>query len=77
MPWRVTSGSSAIEAEFDANAAFTVEVVSRSGSVRTEDLAVRGETSKGRVAGSIAAGGPTVTLTSRSGSIKLTSADTH
>ena len=76
-PWHVITGSSAIEAEFDACAAFSVEAVSGSGSVRTEDLAVRGETSKGRVAGSIAAGGPTVTLTSRSGSITLTSADTH
>ncbi len=74
-PWRVTTGSSAIEAEFDASAAFSVEAVSGSGSVRTENLAVRGETTNGRVAGSIAAGGPPVVLTSRSGSITLASAD--
>ena len=73
-PWRVTTGSSAIEAEFAADAAFSIEAVSVSGSVRTDKLEVRGETSKGRVVGSIAGGGPAVELTSRSGSIRLTSA---
>ena len=73
-PWRVTTGSSAIEAEFAADAAFSIEAVSGSGSVRAEKLSVQGETSKGRVVGSIAGGGPAVELTSRSGSIRLTSA---
>ncbi len=73
-PWRVTTGSSAIEAEFVADAAFSIEAVSGSGSVRTDKLEVQGEASKGRVVGSIAGGGPAVELTSRSGSIRLTSA---
>ncbi len=73
-PWQVTTGSSAIELEFSADAAFTLDATSGSGSVTTETLIVRGETDKRRVAGSIDGGGPTVHLTSRSGSIKLKSA---
>ena len=73
-PWRVTTGSSAIELEFSAHAAFTLDATSGSGSVTTENLIVRGETEKRSVAGSIDGGGPTVHLTSRSGSIKLKSA---
>ena len=71
--WLVTTGSSAIDAEFNANAAFTVEATSGSGSVKTENIMVRGETDKRRVAGSIDGGGPSVNLTSRSGSITLKS----
>ncbi|MCH7749129.1 MAG: DUF4097 family beta strand repeat protein [Acidobacteria bacterium] len=73
-PWQVTTGSSAIDIEFSANAAFTLDATSGSGSVRTEDLIVRGDTDKRHVAGSIDGGGPTVHLTSRSGSITLRSA---
>ena len=72
--WRVTTGSSAIDAEFSASAAFTVDATSGSGSVKTENLIVRGETDKRRVAGTIGGGGPIVHLTSRSGSITLKSA---
>ena len=74
-PWQVTTGSSAIDAEFRANAAFTLDATSGSGSVKAEHLIVRGETGKHRVAGTIGRGGPTVQLMSRSGAIKLTSAD--
>ncbi len=73
-PWEVATGSSAIDAKFSAHAAFTVDATSGSGSVKTENLIVRGETDERRAAGSIAGGGPLVHLTSRSGSIKLTSA---
>ena len=73
-PWQVTTGSSAIDAEFSTNAAFTLYATSGSGSVRTENLIVRGDTDKRRVAGAINGGGPTVRLTSRSGSITLESA---
>ena len=73
--WRVTTGSSAIDAEFSAGAAFTLEAMSGSGSVKTENLVVRGDTDKHRVAGSIDGGGAAVYLTSRSGSIKVRSAD--
>lgn len=72
--WQVTTGSSAIEAEFSAHAVFTLDATSGSGSVKTENLGVRGETDKRRAAGTIGGGGPTVRLTSRSGSIKLKAA---
>ena len=73
-PWQITTGSSAIDAEFSATAAFSLEAISGSESVKTENLTVRGDTDKRRVAGSIDGGGPAVHLTSRSGSITLTSA---
>ena len=73
-PWQVTTGSSAIDAEFSVNAAFTLEAISGSGSVETDNLVVQGETDKRRAAGSIDGGGPTVHLRSRSGSITLRSA---
>ena len=72
--WQVTTGSSAIDAEFSASAAFTLDATSGSGSVKTENLIVRGETDTRSAVGSIGGGGPTVRLTSRSGSITLKSA---
>ena len=66
--------NSAIDAEFSTGAAFTLDATSGSGSVKTENLVVRGDTDKRRVAGPIDGGGTAVSLTSRSGSIKLTSA---
>ena len=73
-PWQVTTGSSAIDAKFSPGAAFTLDATSGSGSVKAENLVVRGDTDKRRVAGSIDGGGAAVSLTSRSGSIKLTTA---
>ena len=70
-PWQITTGSSAIDAVFSANAAFTIDAASGSGSVKVENLVVRGETDKRRVTGSIDGGGPNVQLSSRSGSITL------
>ena len=70
-PWQVTTGSGAIDAVFSANAAFTLDATSGSGSVTTANLIVRGETDKRRVAGSIDGGGPSVHLSSRSGAITL------
>ena len=72
--WQVATGSSAIDAEFSVNAAFSLDATSGSGSVKAENLIVRGDTDKRRVAGTIGRGGPTVQLTSRSGSITLKSA---
>ena len=69
----VTTGSSAVEAAFNARAAFTLDASSGSGSVTSENLMVQGETDKRCVAGSIGGGGPRVHLASRSGSIRLRS----
>lgn len=69
--WVVATSSSAIDAEFSANAAFTLDATSGSGSVKVENLIVRGEVGKRRVAGTIGGGGQTVQLTSRSGATRL------
>ena len=74
QPWEITTGSSAIDAEFSAHAAFTLDASSGSGSVKTENLIVRGDADRRCVAGSVGGDGPTVQLTSRSGSITLKSA---
>jgi hypothetical protein len=73
-PWQVTTGSSAIETEMASAAMFNLEATSGSGSVKTENLMVRGETDKRRVAGTIDGGGPMVRLNTRSGAIKVRSA---
>ena len=62
------------DAVFSANAAFSIDATSGSGSVRTENLMVQGETDNRRVTGSLDGGGPDVHLASRSGSITLKSA---
>jgi len=73
-PWTVTTGSSAIEVEIAGEAMLDLEASSGSGSVKTENFMVRGETGPRRVAGTIGAGGPRVHLSSRSGSITVKSA---
>jgi len=73
-PWKVTTGSSAITAEFSANAAFFIDATSGSGAVESQNLVIRGESDKRRVEGSLAGGGPIVQLRSRSGSITPRSA---
>lgn len=72
-PWQVTTGSSAIETEIAPATTFNLEATSGSGSVKTENLMVHGETDTRRVAGTIDGGGPMVRLTTRSGAIKVRS----
>lgn len=74
LPWTVTTGSSAIEAEFRSDAAFALDASLGSGSVQTQNLSVEGESDTRHIAGSLAGGGPVVQFTRRSGSIKLRSA---
>ena len=76
-PWQVTTGSSAIDAAFNGNAAFILDATSGSGSVETENLVVLGDADKRRATGSVEGGGPTVDLSSRSGSIRLRSIGSH
>lgn len=71
--WTVTTGSSAIELEITGDVTLDLEASSGSGSVKTENLMLRGETGPRRVAGTIGAGGPRVLLSSRSGSITVKS----
>lgn len=69
--WDVTTGSGQIEATVNHLASFSIDARSGSGSVRTEDLMVEGETDKRHVSGAVSGGGPIVRLTSRSASITL------
>ena len=64
-------------AEFRANAAFILDATSGSGSVETENLVVLGHADNRLVTGSVDVGGPTVDLSSRSGSIRLPSIGSH
>jgi len=70
-PWQVATGSGAVDLEFAKSAEFSLDANTRSGSVRVEGF-VPSSSSKGRAAGTIGRGGPTVGVTSRSGSIRVT-----
>jgi DUF4097 and DUF4098 domain-containing protein YvlB len=69
--WRVTTGSSVVDVALESNSRVTLDATSSSGTVRVDGFSVDGSTSKGRVAGSVGGGGPTVRLASRSGSIRI------
>lgn len=69
--WSVTTGSSVIDVSLDSISKVTLDATSRSSSVRLDGFDVEGATSKGRVAGTVGGGGPTVRLASRSGQIRI------
>lgn len=69
--WTASTGSGSVEITLDRGARFEVDAVSRSGSVRLEGLQVDGTIAKGRVAGTVAGGGPLVHVRSRSGSVRI------
>jgi hypothetical protein len=69
--WDVSAGSSAVEIRFDRRVGIMLDATSGSSSVQVQGATVDGAVSKGRVAGAIGGGGPTVRLYSRSGSIRV------
>jgi hypothetical protein len=69
--WKIFTGSSAIEITTPTGAAFTLDALTDSSSVRVDGDAFRGSISKRQAAGPVAAGGPTVRVNSRSGSIRM------
>lgn len=69
--WDVTTGSSVIEAAFPPSAKFTLEATSRSSDVHVNGVEVDGSSVKGRVAGTVGGGGPTVRLATRSGQVHV------
>jgi hypothetical protein len=73
-PWDVSTGSGGIAMSVGSLASLTLDVASGSGAVRTEGLTVDGTTSKRRITGAVAGGGPVVRLSSRSGSIRVRNA---
>ena len=70
--WDVSSGSGAVEITFDRRVGVTLDAMSGSSDVKINGGSVAGSVSKGRAAGAIAGGGPTVRLYSRSGQIRVT-----
>lgn len=67
--WRVSTGSGSVDIAAEPSAAFTLDARSGSGSVKVLGATVQGSVSKRTVVGSIAGGGPQVTVACRSGSI--------
>lgn len=70
-PWEVTTSSSAIDIALAPGTTATLDVATRSGSVRVDELDVRGTLDKRRVTGVLGTGGPAVRVRSGSGSIRL------
>jgi hypothetical protein len=70
-PWRVITGSGAIDVGLEPAAGVTLDAETGSGSVGVAGAPVSGTVTRRRVAGSIAGGGPSVSLESRSGSITV------
>jgi DUF4097 and DUF4098 domain-containing protein YvlB len=68
----VETGSGRITVALSPTAALRVDLTTRSGSIDVKTVGVLGTIDKRRVVGTIGAGGPDVTLVSRSGSIRIT-----
>ena len=69
--WDVNAGSGSIDVGFDSAVNATLRASTGSGSVDTPERMVKGSIEKRHVEGAIGAGGPTVRLASRSGSIRV------
>jgi hypothetical protein len=69
--WDLSAGSAALEIRFDRRVGVTLDATSGSSDVKVLGGTVDGTVSKGRAAGAIGGGGPTVKLYSRSGSIRV------
>ena len=67
--WRASTGSGSVDIATQPSVPFTLDARSGSGSVKVVGASVQGSVSKRMVVGSVAGGGPHVTVTSRSGSI--------
>ena len=68
--WAVSTGSSSIDVDV-ASPPLMLDVTSGSGSVRVAGATVNGSVSKRAVNGTIGSGGPTVRVSTRSGSIRI------
>ena len=69
--WTVTTSSSAIDARVPAGTPISLDLASRSGSVKVDGAAVKGTNDKRRVSGVVSGGGPTVRLQSGSGAVHV------
>lgn len=69
--WSATTGSSAVDVDVDAGAAFGIDARSRSGSVVIEPPPVGGTIVKGMATGAVNGGGPLVQINTGSGAIRV------
>jgi putative adhesin len=69
-PWAVSTGSGSIDLAV-ASPPLMLDVTTGSGSVRVDGASVNGSVSKRAVNGAIGSGGPTVRISTRSGSIRI------
>lgn len=69
--WDLSSGSSVIEVNFESSVNATLLASTGSGTVTAPERLVNGSREKSRIEGAIGAGGPTIRLSSRSGSIRI------
>lgn len=72
--WTADTGSAAIDIAVPGDAAFTLDAVTRSGSIVVDAVNVQGTQDKRAVQGRVGAGGPLVQLRTRSGSIAIRTA---
>ena len=68
--WAVSTGSGSIDVAV-ASPPITLDVVTGSGSVRVDGADVNGSVSKRAVNGTVGSGGPTVRVSTRSGSVRI------
>jgi len=69
--WAATTGSSSVNLDVEIGVGFSVDAVSRSGSVVVEGGEIQGSVTKGAVKGTINGGGVPVRVSSGSGSIRI------
>jgi len=70
--WRLHSGSGNVSVDFPPQAAFNVVARTSSGSIETtHSISVQGKISPRELQGKVGAGGPTVELSTSSGSIQI------
>jgi len=69
--WTATTGSSSVNLDVDPGTGFSVDAVSRSGSVVVEGGQVQGAVAKGAVKGTVNGGGAPVRISTGSGSIRV------
>jgi hypothetical protein len=71
-PWRISTGSSAIDVRLDAASGLALHATSGSGSVRVAGAALTGTAANRAAIGTIGGGGPEVRLESHSGAVHVT-----
>jgi hypothetical protein len=69
--WELANGSGSMELTLARYSPMTVDLVTGSGSIALQGIAVQGNVSKQRVTGTVSGGGPVVHAATRSGSLVI------